>query len=116
MEHINWIYILDLIRLIAYAATSIGAFVLAVDDFLNGRRSDIAWVTFSLQYLATIAIFAMDLSGAVAWMEQRYLLTPFAIVGAIAVPYVAFARIAEHRRQRRESKPLNGGYHELAQG
>ena len=93
---INWIYLFDLVRLVAYAATSIGAMILAVDDFLNSRRSDIAWATFSLQYLATIAIFAMDLSGAVAWMEQRYFLTPFAVVGAIAVPYVAISRMADY--------------------
>lgn len=99
MESFDWIYLLDLIRLISYAMTSIGSMILAVDDFLNGKRTDIAWATFSLQYLATIAIFAMDLSGAVAWMEQRYLLTPFAIVGAIAVPYVALARISEHARR-----------------
>lgn len=113
MQSFDWIYLLDLIRLISYAATSIGAIVLAVDDFLNNRRSDIAWATFSLQYLATIAIFAMDLSGAVAWMEQRYLLTPFAIVGAIAVPYVAAARLAEHRRQQAQKRRTS---RELVQG
>lgn len=113
MESFDWIYLFDLIRLVAYTATSIGAMVLAVDDFLNDRRSDVAWATFSLQYLATIAIFAMDLSGAVAWMEQRYLLTPFAVVSAIAVPYVAVARLAERRRQaQRQEKPVR----ELAQG
>lgn len=102
MEPFDWIYLFDLIRLVAYAATSIGAMILAVDDFLNDKRSDIAWATFSLQYLATIAIFALDLSGAVAWMEQRYLLTPFAIVGAIAVPYVAIARLSERKQKRPE--------------
>ena len=107
MESFDWIYLLDLIRLVAYAATSIGAMILAVDDFLNDRRSDIAWATFSLQYVATIAIFALDLSGAVAWMEQRYLLTPFAVVGAIAVPYVAFARIIDRHH---ESKSQEGGH------
>lgn len=113
MESFDWIYLFDLIRLVAYTATSIGAMVLAVDDFLHDRRSDIAWATFSLQYLATIAIFAMDLSGAVAWMEQRYLLTPFAIVGAIAVPYVAAVRLTEHRRQQPQKE---SSHEQLAQG
>lgn len=114
MESFDWIYLFDLIRLVAYTATSIGAMILAVDDFLNDRRSDVAWATFSLQYLATIAIFAMDLSGAVAWMEQRYLLTPFAVVGAIAVPYVAIARITERRQQAKHKE--NPRHEQLAQG
>lgn len=100
----DWIYLFDLIRLSAYAVTSVSAFFLAVDDHVHGRRAEFAWAAFSLQYFASIALFALDLSAAVSWMEQRFFLTPFAVVGAIALPYVLAERFSSRSELRQEEE------------
>lgn len=106
----DFVTVLDIVRIFAYGIAAISMAFLAIDDYHQGRRTDIAWAALAMQNLAVLALLAMDLSAAVAWMEQRWMLTPFAIVNAVAIPYVAFSRAREYldtwkRNRRRHEQP-----------
>lgn len=106
----DFVTALDIARIVAYAIAAISMAFLAIDDYHQGRRTDIAWAALAMQNLAVLALLAMDLSAAVAWMEQRWMLTPFAIVNAVAIPYVAFSRAREYL----DTWKRNRGRHERA--
>lgn len=101
---------LDILRIFAYTITSIGLFYCAIDDNSRGNRTDIVWAALAAQNVSVLALMALDFGNVVMWMETRYLLTPTAIVAAVAVFYHAAVRVAERMqksslRHRQEVSP-----------
>jgi len=95
---------LDIIRILAYTVTSIGLIYCAIDDNNRGNRADIVWAALAAQNISVLSLLALDLGTVVVWMETRYLLTPTAIVAAVAVFYHAAMRIAERMQASRPQR------------
>lgn len=94
----------DLIRIAAYSVASVGLTFFALDDFNEGRRTAIIWAAMAFQNVMVLALLALDLSAAVAWMEARYLLTPSAVFAAVAIGYNTFVRAQEILQTSREDR------------
>lgn len=85
----------DLVRVVSYSVASIGLIFFALDDYNRDRRTAIIWAAMALQNVMVLALLALDLSAAVAWMEARYMLTPSAIFAAAAIGYNMVLRAKE---------------------
>jgi hypothetical protein len=86
---------LDLVRIASYTVASIGLIFFALDDCSRKRSTSILWSALALQNVMVLALLALDLSAAVAWMEARYMLTPSAVFAAIAIGYNLTLRVGE---------------------
>lgn len=90
----------DLVRVAAYSIASVGLIFFTLDDYNERRRTAIIWAALALQNVMVLALLALDLSAAVAWMEARYLLTPSAVFAAIAIGYNMMVRAQEMLNER----------------
>jgi hypothetical protein len=86
---------LDLVRIASYTIASIGLIFFALDDCSRKRSTSILWSALALQNVMVLALLALDLSAAVAWMEARYMLTPSAVFAAVAISYNLTLRARE---------------------
>lgn len=96
----------DLIRVAAYSVASVGLIFFALDDYNEGRRTAIIWAAMAFQNVMVLALLALDLSAAVAWMEARYLLTPSAVFAAVAIGYNTVVRAQEMLREQSPNREV----------
>lgn len=85
----------DIARIIAYAVQSLLLVYLAIDDYEQGRKSDIVWAALGVQSIAVLALLSLDIGSIIVWMEARYILTLPAAVAAVAVAWYAGRRIIQ---------------------
>lgn len=98
-------FFFDLLRVLSYSVASIGLIFFAIDDYSRDRTTWIVWASMALQEVMVLALLSLDLTAAVAWMEARYLLTPFAVISAIAIDYNLITRYNEDNHAKRTADP-----------
>jgi hypothetical protein len=94
----------DLVRVAAYSVAAVGLIFFALDDYNEDRRTAIIWAAMAFQNVMVLALLALDMSAAVAWMEARYLLTPSAVFAAVAIGYNTVVRAQEMLQTSREER------------
>lgn len=92
----------DAVRVLAYAVVTCGFTYLYFDDRARGLSRRWLWAALCTKNGAVLLLLALDLQDMINWFESRWLLTPTAVVSAIALTAYVRQKYVERHRVRRQ--------------